>query len=160
MTVFLCTGRQINNIQVSIEQEYVAVSNMTDKDQSLRGWVLSKKGEDDDTLDYKFPAKTTIGPGQTVKVMYWGVQPHFCPWKNVCFPIFSNGEKWGNKYMEREGNEYFPFLSHFSPWGKMGLDPPIHFSCFSCRLRIDTLTLCAMNPVRQFLPFRPHSIIN
>ena len=24
-----------------------------------------------------------------------GVQPHFCPWKNVCFPIFSHGEKWG-----------------------------------------------------------------
>ena len=27
-----------------------------------------------------------------------GVQPYFCPWKNVCFPIF--------------------------PWAKMGLDPP------------------------------------
>ena len=54
-----------------------------------------------------------------------GVQPHFCPWKNVCFPIFSHGEKWGKKYMEREGNEYFSLsfhilFSHFSPWEKMG----------------------------------------
>ena len=54
-----------------------------------------------------------------------GVQPHFCPWKNVCFPIFSHGEN-GEKsiWKEREMNT-FPFLSiyffsHFSPWGKMG----------------------------------------
>ena len=50
-----------------------------------------------------------------------GVQPHFCPWKNV----FSHFFPWGKKYMEREGNEYFSLsfhilFSHFSPWGKMG----------------------------------------
>ena len=72
-------------------------------------------------------------------MMGGGVQPHFCPWKNVCFPIFSHGEN-GEKsiWKEREINT-FPFLSiyffsHFSPWGKngkthifpwakMGLDP-------------------------------------
>ena len=41
-----------------------------------------------------------------------GVQPHFYPWKNVCFPIFSHGEKWRKKYMEREGNEYFSLSFH------------------------------------------------
>ena len=39
----------------------------------------------------------------------WGVQPHFCPWKNVCFPIFPQGEKWEN--------------THFS-MGKNGVGPP------------------------------------
>ena len=69
-----------------------------------------------------------------------GVQPHFCPRKNVCFPIFSHGEKWGKKYMEREGNEYFslsfhilffPFFpmgkggkTHIFPWQKWDWTPP------------------------------------
>ena len=72
-----------------------------------------------------------------------GLQPHFCPWKNVCFPIFSHREKWGKKYMEREGNEYFslsfhilffPFFpmgknrkAHIFIWAKMGLDPPPYY---------------------------------
>ena len=47
----------------------------------------------------------------------WGVQPHFCPWKNVCFPIFPHGEKWEKKYMEREGKVFICFSLHilFSP---------------------------------------------
>ena len=38
-----------------------------------------------------------------------GVQPHFCPWKNVCFPIFPHGKKWEN--------------THFFK-GKNGVGPP------------------------------------
>ena len=68
-----------------------------------------------------------------------GVQPHFCPWKNVCFPIFHHGEKWEKKYMEREGKVFISLsfhilFSHFSPWekwenthfsmGKSGVGPP------------------------------------
>ena len=56
------------------------------------------------------------------------------------FSHFPHGEKWGKKYMESEGNEYFslsfhilffPFFpmgkngkTHIFPWAKMGLDPP------------------------------------
>ena len=68
------------------------------------------------------------------KPKHRGVQPHFCPWKNVCFPIFSHGEK--SIWKEREMNT-FPFLSiyffshlgkkwentHFS-MGKNGVRPP------------------------------------
>ena len=77
---------------------------------------------------------------RTQRQILGGVQPHFCPWKNVCFPTFSHREKWGKKYMEREGNEYFslsfhilffPFFplgkngkTHIFPWAKMGLNPP------------------------------------
>ena len=50
-----------------------------------------------------------------------GVQPHFCPWKNVCFPIFpmgKNGEK--SIWKEREMNT-FPSLSiYFFPIFPMG----------------------------------------
>ena len=69
-----------------------------------------------------------------------GVQPHFCPWKNVCFPIFPHGEKWEKKCMERDGKVFISlsfhilfslfFLmgkngkTHIFPWAKMGLDPP------------------------------------
>ena len=78
----------------------------------------------------------------TIYKHYWGggVQPHFCPWKNVCFPIFSHGEKWEKSiWKEREMNT-FPSLSiyffsifpmgkngktYIFPWAKMGLDPPI-----------------------------------
>ena len=40
----------------------------------------------------------------------------------MCFPIFSHGEKWGKKYMEREGNEYFSLSFHmlFFPFFSMG----------------------------------------
>ena len=46
----------------------------------------------------------------------------------MCFPMGKNGEK--SLWKEREMNT-FPFLSiyffsHFSPWAKMGLDPPPH----------------------------------
>ena len=78
-----------------------------------------------------------------IKIFYnnggGGVQPHFCPWKNVCFPIFSHGEnKEKSIWKEREMNT-FPFLSiyfflifpHGEKWenthfsmAKMGLDPP------------------------------------
>ena len=65
-----------------------------------------------------------------------GVQPHFCPWKNVCFPIFS---PWGKKNMERERNECFSLSFHIlffhfphgEKWenthfsmGKNGVGPP------------------------------------
>ena len=45
----------------------------------------------------------------------------FARGKICVFPFFPMGKK----YMEREGNEYFPLsfhilFSHFSPWGKMG----------------------------------------
>ena len=67
-----------------------------------------------------------------------GVQPHFCPWKNVCFPIFPHGEKWEKSIWKEREKYSFPSLSiyffpHLSPWekwenthffmGKMGLDP-------------------------------------
>ena len=57
----------------------------------------------------------------------------------MCFPIFSHEEKWGKKYMEREGNEYFslsfhiffPIFPHGEKWenthfsmGKNGVGPP------------------------------------
>ena len=69
------------------------------------------------------------------------VQPHFCPWKNVCFPIFPHGEKWEKKYMEREGKVFislsfhilFPIFPHGKKWknihfsmGKNGVGPPPH----------------------------------
>ena len=84
-----------------------------------------------------FAAVTKASFSFTCNVLYvGGVQPHFCPWKNVCFPIFSHGEK--SIWKEREMNT-FPFLSiyfsffpmgkngktHIFPWAKMGLDPPI-----------------------------------
>ena len=55
-----------------------------------------------------------------------GSNPIFAHGK-MCFPIFSHGEK----YMEREGNEYFSLsfhilFSHFSPWGKMGKHTLFH----------------------------------
>ena len=54
-----------------------------------------------------------------------GVQPHFCPWENVCFPILPHGEKWEKKYMEREGKvfislSFHTLFPHFSPWEKVG----------------------------------------
>ena len=82
-----------------------------------------------------------------------GIQPHFCPWKNVCFPIFSHGEKWEKSiWKEREMNT-FPFLSiyffsHFSPWGKWenthfsmginGVGPPFRYSRFGMLVIPDT----------------------
>ena len=35
--------------------------------------------------------------------IYWGVQPHFCPWKNVCFPIFFPWGKMGKKVYGKRG---------------------------------------------------------
>ena len=51
-----------------------------------------------------------------------GVQPHFCPWKNVCFPIFPHGEKWGKKVYGKRGKSiHFPLFPYtFFPMGKMG----------------------------------------
>ena len=54
-----------------------------------------------------------------------GVQPHFCPWKNVCFPIFPHGEKWEKSIWKEREKYSFPSLSlyffpHLSPWEKMG----------------------------------------
>ena len=58
---------------------------------------------------------------------YWcgrwgGVQPHFCPWKNVCFPIFSHGEKWEKKVYGKKGKSiHFPLFPYtFFPMGKNG----------------------------------------
>ena len=67
-------------------------------------------------LKYQIVPNTRGGGG--------GSNPIFAHGK-MCFPIFSHGEKWGKKYMEREGNEYFSLSFHilffpFSPWGKMG----------------------------------------
>lgn len=40
---------------------------MTDKDQPMKGWTIAKvSGEE--SLEYKFPAKAVIGPGQSLKV--------------------------------------------------------------------------------------------
>ena len=57
-----------------------------------------------------------------------GVQPHFCPWKNVCFPIFPHGEKWEKKYMEREGKVFISLSFHilFSPFFPMGKNGKTH----------------------------------
>ena len=55
------------HLQVSIEHDYVGITNMTEKDQTMKGWTIAKvSGEE--TLEYKFPAKAVIGPGQTLKV--------------------------------------------------------------------------------------------
>ena len=98
-----------------------------------------------------------------VEHTYWGggVQPHFCPWKNVCFPIFSHGEKWGKKYMEREGNEYFfPIFphgengkTHIFTWAKMGLDPPhmqLLIGNFTDRCRALVWDTTAVKPLAKF----------
>ena len=62
--------------------------------------------------------------------------PHFCPWKNVCFPIFPHGEKWEKSIWKEREKYSFPSLfiyffpmgkngkTHNFPWAKMGLDPP------------------------------------
>ena len=58
-----------------------------------------------------------------------GVQPHFCPWKNVCFPIFSHGEKWEKSiWKEREMNtfaslsiHFFSIFPHWEKWGKKSI---------------------------------------
>ena len=67
-----------------------------------------------------------------------GVQPHFCPWKNVCFPIFPHGENWEKVYGKRGKSINFPLFpytffpmgknekTHIFPLAKMGLDPPPH----------------------------------
>ena len=72
---------------------------------------------------------------------YWcgrwgGVQPHFCPWKNVCFPIFPHGENGKKVYGKKGKSIHFPLFpytffpmgkngkTHIFPWAKMGLDPP------------------------------------
>ena len=44
----------------------------------------------------------------TLYSVYWGVQPHFCPSPNLDFDVSwekmgENVQKWGKKYMEREG---------------------------------------------------------
>ena len=55
--------------QVNIESDFVGVKNMTEKEQSMRGWTITKMfGEE--SLEYKFPAKASIGPGQMMKVRF------------------------------------------------------------------------------------------
>ena len=96
-------------------------------------------------LNYQNHYKDKVLLMLKIMIIIGGVQPHFCLWKNVCFPIFSHGEKWGKKYMEREGNEYFSLSFHILffpffpmgkngkvnifPWAKMGFDPPPNY-CF------------------------------
>ena len=43
-----------------------------------------------------------------LNIMSGGGGPNpFLPMEKCVFPIFSHGEKWGKRYMEKEGNEYF-----------------------------------------------------
>ena len=65
-----------------------------------------------------------------------GVQPHFCPWKNVCFPIFPHREKWEKSIWKEREKYSFPslfiyFFPHGKKWenthfsmGKNGVGPP------------------------------------
>jgi len=61
------TNSHVSIEEVNIEENYVAIVNQTDKDQSMKGWLLVKSA-DGESLQYKFPAKAVVGPGQTLKV--------------------------------------------------------------------------------------------
>merc|ERR1719223_1872951 len=60
------TNSHVSIDEVNIESDFVGVKNMTEKEQSMRGWTITKIfGEE--TLEYKFPAKASIGPGQVME---------------------------------------------------------------------------------------------
>jgi len=62
------TNSHVSIDEVSVEEEYVSITNMTSSDQSLKGWMLVKAGEGDDGATYKFPAKAVIPSGSSTKV--------------------------------------------------------------------------------------------
>ena len=87
--------------------------------------------------------------------MWGGVQPHFCPWKNVCFP-FSPWGKMGKKVYGKKGKSihfplfpytFFPIFPHGKKWenthfsiGKNGVGPPNMYNVHCTRL----YNTCAM----------------
>ena len=62
---------------------------------------------------------------EILRVRIGGVQPHFCPWKNMFFPIFPLGEKYSfpslSIYFFPHGKKWEN--THFS-MGKNGVGPP------------------------------------
>jgi len=61
------TNSHVSIEEVNIESEFVGITNLTSKDQSMKGWILSKvSGEE--SFDFKFPARSTIGPKEMLKV--------------------------------------------------------------------------------------------
>lgn len=60
------TNSHVSIDEVSVEEEFVSITNMTSSDQSLKGWMLVKAGDEGAT--YKFPAKAVIPSGSSTKV--------------------------------------------------------------------------------------------
>lgn len=85
------TNSHVSIDEVSIDQEYVGIINMTDKDQTMKGWTISKVS--DVSLEYKFPAKAVIGPGQTLKVYSGGAGATHNPPLTL---VFKKLDAWSN----------------------------------------------------------------
>lgn len=86
------TNSHVSIDEVSIEHDYVAISNMTEKDQIMKGWTISKVSAEE-TLEYKFPAKAVIGPDQTLKVYSAGAGATHNPPLNL---VFKKLDAWSN----------------------------------------------------------------
>lgn len=86
------TNSHVSIDEVSIEHDYVGITNMTEKDQTMKGWTIAKvSGEE--TLEYKFPAKAVIGPGQTLKVYSGGAGATHNPPLSL---VFKKLDAWSN----------------------------------------------------------------
>jgi len=86
------TNSHVSIEEVNIDDEYVGITNMTDKDQSMKGWVIAKICGDE-KLEYKFPAKAIVGPGQVLKVYSAGSGATHNPPLSL---VFKKLDAWSN----------------------------------------------------------------
>lgn len=86
------TNSHVSIEEVNIEHDFVGIKNMTEKDQPMKGWLLSKTSAGE-TLDYKFPAKVVLGPGQMSKVFSAGAGATHNPPLSL---IFKKLDAWSN----------------------------------------------------------------
>jgi len=86
------TNSHVSIDEVSIEHDYVGITNMTEKDQAMKGWTIAKVAGED-SLEYKFPAKAVIGPGQTLKVYSGGAGATHNPPLSL---VFKKLDAWSN----------------------------------------------------------------
>ena len=135
-----------SNIEEAIDNQ-PSMSSRHDQITTFKGKSDSKRDEyeeyadSDGVIHIKIKVKETQErmdiDNSKLRIIGGGrVQPHFCPWKNLCFSIFPHGEKWEKKYMERKGKVFISLSFHilFSPWkkwenthfsmGKNGVGPP------------------------------------